>query len=213
MATGGASLDVGDIMQVRVWTQLNDQAAVNTFYYRITALTGLVDEGDFVVGFDSTVNAAYKVIIANSAEYIGVQGRIVNRTGLAIMQSTVANRGIGTGGPVAVARQTCGISSWTTAFAGPGHRGRTYWPFPAASEDIDPGTPNTAYVTALDDLCGDIKGLTHQDVGANSVDCALVLRIAADPGYNYILNFQSHKKWATQRRRGSYGRPNVAPIG
>lgn len=208
----GRILAPGDILQVRAWCVQGEQASVNTFHYTVGAVTSSPDEGDMANGFDSIVEGHYKTIISNSSIYRGVQARVRNRTPLTIAQFTIDSAGAGAGGAVGMARQVCGISSWYTAYAGASYRGRTYWPFPAVSEDVDPGIPITAYVTALEDFCGDLIAFNHLTGIAGECDLTLGLRTNKIPQLYPIRSFLSHQKWATQRRRGSYGRGNSSPI-
>lgn len=210
---GGPLLHAGDTVQFRVWTTCNDQAAVTTHHFRVGTITGLVDLADASLSFDSVMQTAYKSIISSQARYNGVQARLLNQIPPFVSQDTITNAGPGLAGPVCMSRQTCGITSYYTLFAGPGNRGRTYWPFPPASGDETFGEPNDAYIEGVETLVGLMMisfVITGSGGSAPAVFCLHVKRTPASP--IPITFAETRRKWATQKRRGSYGRQNTSPI-
>jgi len=209
----GPTLLVNNLVQIRVWSTLAEQAAVSTFHFKVGVPTGIVDLGDAALSFDSLFNAKFKNSMSSQATYNGVQAYLLNTLPLPRPQVATGNAGPCAAGPVAQSRQTAGITTWLTAFAGPGNRGRTYWPFPPSSGDETIGEPNDAYLAVINDLCGDLQG-TYLVTGAGgSAPMFHVLRVKRSPTAPIAIDdFETHRKWATQKRRGSYGRSNVSPI-
>jgi len=208
-----AQLIAGDILQMRVWCSDTEQASVNTVYYKVLSITGDIDDLDAAVQFDTLIASSMKDFLNNNATYDGVQCRIWNRVPLPIAQSSTGGAGVGVGGAVALPRQTCGLISWKTEKAGPGYRGRWYMPFPAVSADVTDGKPSTGYVGSLVDFANLLITYTAIDAGGGSVAAVdMVLNSIVHAAQNKITNARGNDRWATQRRRGSYGRSNLSPI-
>jgi len=209
---------VGDIITLRAWCISASQASVNTFHYRCTSIGGAGGSThDAALAFDAAIEAQLKAIISTQAEYRGVQC-YVNHLPLPLPQSTVANAGVGSGGATQMATQVCAMTSWLTDFAGPGLRGRTYWPFISTSEDANPGQPSPGLVTAVTTLSNQIIAFTTFGVGGDTSSVSLWLKQGVNkhgvlqPG-QLITDFTVPVKFGTQRKRGEgYGRPNSSPI-
>jgi hypothetical protein len=124
--------------------------------------------------------------------------------------------GAGTGGTDALPRQVAGLTAWKTALAGRAFRGRTFWPFPSAAFDTGDGVPTAAAVTAYTNLA--VEALNFVTVGdvTNRSIIALVIRNKPVRGVPWtstpVTVGTTFNKWATQRRRGTFGRANVSPI-
>jgi len=211
----GRQIHTGYVVQTRVWCVAGEQASVNTFYHQCTAEVGLgVDESAFAVAIDSDIAADFKALIGAPAEYRGVQCRVINETPLHVEQDITFSAGIGTGGTTLMDRQAAGLITWRTDFAGPHQRGRSYLPFPTNVFNANDGTPNLTYQDLLTTLATDLLGFTSVVVGANSIEVHMVLaHLRPLPlAFQFIKNFDVRAKWATQKRRGSYGRANFSPI-
>lgn len=209
----GATVPTGANFQIRVWSVLAEQAAVTTHNFKLGVVTGLLDLQDVARSADAIIHTAYKGIMTSQATYRGIQAYLLNVLPLPVPQVETANAGAATGGAVAQSRQTCGITSWKTQFAGPGNRGRTYWPFPPTSGDESIGEPNEAYIDAVQTL----NALLFASMVITGIDGSatafLVLRVRRTPSAPIAIeSFQTQQKWATQKRRGSYGRVNASPI-
>lgn len=214
----GPALLTGDVVTFRVWSVVAEQAAVNTFHYLIGAITGVgADLGDAASAFDSLIATDFKMLLQNNAQYRGVQA-YVNHLPLPLAQVSTAGAGAGTGGTVGQARQTCGISKWLTDFAGPAYRGRTYWPFPPTADDSGIGVPSAPYIVDLQTIT--VLMFTFFSIPgtvSGAAACRMVLKHGINksgviPPPTLITTLSVDPVWATQKRRGSFGRANVSPI-
>lgn len=209
---------VGNIVKFRVWVIASNQASVNTFHFKCSSIAGTGGTLlEAATAFDALIEADYKTAISTQAEYRGVQA-YVNQLPQPLPQSVIANAGIGTGGTTENATQVCGITSWFSDFTGQAFRGRTYWPFPAASADANPGQPSSGYLNNIDALSTLIEAFSSFGSGGNTSHVGIWLNQGKDkagilrPGVPITAHFVP-TKWATQRRRGiGYGRPNTSPI-
>lgn len=209
----GPTLAAGNVLRMRAWFTIAEQAAVATWCYKVGTITGSLVLSDVAISFDSIMHVKLKAMVTSQARYNGIQCYLLNTLPLPRPQDVTANAGACTAGPIALPRQSTGITSWFTDFAGPGNRGRTYWPFPPASGDETIGEPNAAYIAAVDDVCGDLKNnivFTGSGGSANGILSLFVKRTPTAP--IPIREFLTHPKYATQKRRGSYGRTNASPI-
>jgi len=211
-------INSGDIYFVKVYCSAGDQLAVNTLHYSMTDKVGTVTDVDFLnhwVGM-AAWPIAWKALLSDDATFRGTQvGRIFPKPPTR-PNHTITGAGVGTVVGEILPRQVSGIISHQTDFAGPRYRGRVYVPFPSeASSEAVLGTPVAAYVTALDTL-GAILQATQAITpgGANSINAHPVIlhRDAEPPEVSFIVESFGREKWATQRRRGSYGSPNEIPF-
>jgi hypothetical protein len=209
------NLQSGDVVQFRVWSSDSEQAAVNTFHYLcIAPPVGTVTDFDAAVEFDTVIAANLKAMLYNGAVYNGVECRVVNRLPLSIFQVGNAGTGAGTAGAVGMARQDAGLTGWTTALAGPGNRGRTFWPFPSVTDNQGLGVPTAGYQGKQNTIVGTLIGLNllHNVAVTATIAVAMVVRRKGAFPPVTITSATDRGRWATQRRRGSYGRVNVSPI-
>lgn len=214
----GPALLVNDVITFRVWSAVAEQAAVNTFHYQVVGVTGAgADLSDAAGAFDSLIASSYKLLLQNNAQYRGVQA-YVNHLPLPQAQISIVNAGAGTGGTVGQSRQTCGLSKWLTDFAGPAYRGRTYWPFPPTADDSGIGVPSAPYVVDLQTITVLMfLFFTIPGTVSGSVSIRMVLKhgenkAGVTPAPTPITSLFVDPAWATQKRRGSFGRANSSPI-
>jgi len=203
----------GQILEFRVWTNEAEQAAVNTYHYKVVTVTGTVTDVDAAIDFDAVMAPLYKPLMQNLSNYRGTQARIISLVPLPIAVTTSLNAGVGTAGATGLPRQCAGLISWQTALAGPGHRGRTYLPFPSSFSDTGDGQPGLTYQNDLENLANALEGFGPiTSGGGGSADVQLVLKVKAPVSPIPITDHVIRDHWATQRRRGSFGRANVSPV-
>jgi hypothetical protein len=170
---------------------------------------------DFAVERDNTLSPLYKAIINNNAQYRGSSvARVNGSVPFELDVSSVANVGVGTGGAVAMAKQTAGLVKILTAFRGKRNRGRQYLPFPSTTHDAGNGTPSAAYLVSVANLQAALTALVNiVTFGGRTAQLIPVIWAPRAPGtVQPITSSFASGRWATQRRRGDFGRVNVSPI-
>lgn len=203
---------VGDLYQVRIITQLGDQAGLNILHYRVTAQTGpdptLLSIAN---NLDGQFRASYVANLSATAQFRGVGVRKFRP--VPISPETVSNVGPVNGGVAgdALPRQVSGIITLKTAFAGRAFRGRVYVPFPAESDNTSSFVPTNTYVLNLTLIGNAIRSPGPIVSGPDSLTLALTIFHRRQGTNDLVTSIQSRTMWATQRRRGSYGRPNLIP--
>lgn len=208
--------NVGDRLQLRVWTQDTDQAAVNTFYFNVFSVTNTPSDQDVADYFAAQLAAPYAAILANTAFFQGVQVRIDNRLPLPVQADATPTFPVaGTAGAIPMSRQSCGLATWRTDTAGPRGRGRTYWPFPATADTQATDQPTGGYITRVGDITAvfaGIAGFVVITAGANTISLQHQLYSRKYHLMEPLVGGSIATKWATLRKRGSYGRQNSSPI-
>jgi hypothetical protein len=215
------ALAVGDYVRVRLWSSDGSQAAVNTTDWIVVGDDGssLTDQNvaDF---FDTTVSPNYYPLLNNTATYRGVQAI---RWSVPSSIAAVANLNthVGTAGATACPTQVCGLVQWHAASAGRKYRGRNYIPFPATASVATDGSPSTAYITLLQTFAAwmgiDNYPPTTGPSGFGQIRQVIVHGGKAPPVAGAelpspVLQATVSARWATQRKRGMFGRLNVSPV-
>jgi len=205
-----------NIIEARFFCQDVEQASVNVLHYRIDNVAGGdVFASDVALALGTGLAVPYKNIIAVQATYRGVECRVVNvpkPLPAAYGSAFGAGPGLGTGG--VLPRQTSGIITLRTELGGPFGRGRIYLPFPPVVANDPAGVPTVGHqnlMTAWGQAA--IKVYTVNNVGNTGACTATPVLYHRDlKTYSQITNIVVRPVWATQKRRGSYGRGNLSPI-
>lgn len=207
-------IDVNDIVEVTHYCTEGDQAGLNVLHYKCTATVGgPFTEQDVVAAFKTNVSAKYIGLINNQAKFNGTTLRkwLSPNWGAYYYSGVLLT---GTAGVDALPRQSAGIVSWRTPNAGRRGRGRTYIPFPAEADNDTDAIPSTGYITNVVALANRLINTGAMVItGANVATFALLV-YSRDLGvFEQVDHYVTPRKWATQRRRGSFGRPNQIPDG
>jgi hypothetical protein len=216
------ALAPNDLVKVSAWVTNSEQAAVIRWWFKIQSVgsPAATDLG-MAINIDAgLISNSFLVTMPSQCQYNGVQAQIYRglppTQEIFIAAGYTGSAGPGTGGTVAQPRQVAGITRWGTPFAGRQFRGRTYWPFPATTSDTGDGIPTPLYVSQITAISNFL--LAYANVtGAGTATCDLVLvhrmpKSGIIPNPTVMSAATVENKWATQRRRGSFGRPNVSPI-
>lgn len=207
------ALAVNDIVKIQLWSHDAEQAAVNTFHYKVTAVGGTIATlEDMIANIDAAVATLYKGILNQQATYDGILGQIVFPPPLMVHAVDVSSAGAGAGGAQGAARQVAGLIRWGTPLAGPGGRGRNYLPFTAADDSDGIGKPSAAYQASAASFAVAISSFTAVSAGGRTATVAFGLKKRNAGIINLVTSGNVEPKWATQKRRGSFGRPNSSPF-
>lgn len=215
MAVGGLGqsivVNVGDIIEVRTFCRATDQVGINVFHYRCSGVNGQVTLGMVAANLGASLPSRYKALMSNNAVYDGLDVvRIVPGPRTQNAWSTDgAGAGIVTGD--VLPRQVAGVITKLTAFKGRRYRGRFYLAFPCEADSDMTGIPNANYMAALGLLATQFEQLLAPVSGANNAVFIPIVYHRFPGDFTDIVRCRANQKWGTQRKRGSYGRPNQAP--
>lgn len=202
--------------KVRLAIVCDDQSAqigINVSFWNVDSISaGAPTDQQLVDSFSTGFSAFYKPCLAPACRYYGA---MLNRVSPGATTSTVFSgngRGVGTATGDNLPRQTSGIITLKTAFAGRRYRGRVYIPFPAEADNDAVGNPTAGYVTRLGLLAAQYAGPLVHSIGGGTVVTSLLVRSRKFGLWTPVIATIARVVWATQRRRGSYGRTNQLPF-
>lgn len=203
---------VGDVVEVCVYCKLEEQIAINVLHYNIDAVGGVAVEYDEVAGrIYAAIENPYRDWLTESAQFAGVGIRR-----LAPLPKTIQYTRIdpvdGNLTAFTLPAQVSGLISVRTPKPGPGGRGRIYIPFGSINwaDVVGNMTPDAeAQLQSIADALGPTT--TWQEATAAWTIVA-TLQVSGVPSAPECDNIFATGKWATQRRRGNYGKPNALPI-
>lgn len=209
---------LNDVLQVEAWIfdSAMQQAAVIRRYWKVTAKAGSGDLsfGTIATAVDAVWAPNWIAIIYNGARYQGTRcRRLFPVSDDAWMQET-GGAGDGTGGAVALPTQASGIIHLGSLSVGKHGQGRVYVPFPAQAANETVGQPTDDYVSSLTAIGTGAIGLTINVTGGGTATCTITPQLwnkAANTGKDITEAF-GKKAWATQKRRGAFGRFNRPPF-
>jgi len=209
----------GDLLQVTLYCSEGNQAALNVIHYEVT---GVPTVGDLTYTAALTaldglnIGLAMRACMASSAEYRGLTLQRLTPAAT-ITFASVTDRGIGGIASQCLPRQTCGFIQKRPVMAGRRKGGRFYVPFPVEADNEAGGIPAAGYQALLVLLAAKLDTVITWGTGGQ-----MTPRIyrRADPTHvppiaALAMEISEHRpiqKWATQRRRGSFGATNPLPL-
>lgn len=200
-----------DVYLARMICACGDQVSVNVRHYFVTQTQGNGGTDEEIAAALSAIMApAYPPLMSSAAQYMGLEVQKIHPLPPSNPVPSVVGAGPGIDATEPLPRQSSGLITLTTAFAGRAYRGRLYVPFPSEGFNEAPiGRPTVDYsiklVTLAERLILPIS--TAGPVDNNTL--VPVLWHRSDRSVTFITNYIARSVWATQRRRGSYGRPNT----
>lgn len=211
-----AFIQAGDIMELRTycWYPPRFQLGINVLHYLVLSTTDV--EGSVInltpaaEGIAAAADGPYIAALPETAAFLGCELQRISPT------TSVTGEGGGSEawGLVvsdALPTQVSGLVQLRTNLPGRSGRGRFYPPFPPVSEN-EPGAFPSAVFTAVLQNIGDFFGaLSSFGDGTKTATIVLGVWSPTNDTFEAIEDVVAQDAWATQRRRGQYGRPNDMP--
>jgi hypothetical protein len=204
---------IGDVYESRVVCSTSSQISVNVYHHQV------VDESPapasllaIATAFDSRVAVLYKSMMTDQATYRGVGTRRVRPFPPSTEVAFTGSQGTGGNLQDPLPKQVSGLITFRTAFGGRAFRGRKYIPFPAESSSGPAAQPLPLYVSGLQAIGDACLPLMLVQDGANFTNLQFVVFHRSGGTGTPIILAVGRPQWATQRRRGDFGRPNDAPF-
>jgi hypothetical protein len=208
------------LYRVRYFCYQAGQVGINVLHYLAANIIGAgLNEGQAVDILSGDAGVGLIPMLNNLAQFIGADMQDI--TGLPpyeVQAGSVVGQGFGTAGPVPLPTQTCGLLTGQTAITGRAYRGRAYLPFPATASMTAAGTatPTAGYLVNMIVMGTLYYTPVTPTVGVTAVQLVPVLvhrknKAGLTPAPTTIIGYRINTAWATQRRRGNYGRPNPLP--
>lgn len=216
MARGGNTTEpvnaIGQIWQAKLYHHLTDQLGLNVIHYRVSAVAGTGSDADkLLIAVSQAFHVRIKDLMVVTATFDGLRLQRIRPVVAAADCFSTDDAGPGTVNGDALPRQSSGLISKRTAISGRHGRGRYYVPFPSEDDNDSSPVPVPAYVVRLALLATVIATPLTIGAGANTATLTpVVYDRATGIGVN-IVSCTAANRWATQRRRGSFGAVN--PVG
>jgi len=208
------SFPIGSVLKADTVCTVPGQISVMTHKWQMTSIVGgtTFNSSDFLTQYDADLAALMLPLLSAGASYYGTQISLMNPIGAGPRpDNTAINTAVGTGGAGLMPTQTCGLISWYTSTMGKVGQGRTYVPFPSPTQNQADGTPVAGYMSLLAALASYLRSTTTVAPGAVTAEFEKVLYSGGIAEPLFVDYATPRDAWATQRRRGSYGRVNKLP--
>lgn len=204
---------VNEIWEVRVVCYSASQIGVNTVHYRITQATNPIGDNIAAAQISLALAPLYKAYLPQTANYLGVSVQRAYPLPRTRAYATKADQGPGTQLLDMMPKQVSGlIKCWADA-GGPAYRGRIYLPFPCEADNDANGQPTNSWNTLATPIKNYLYSVITVTSGGNTNDWTPVIYHRAGPSNSpTIVQAQVVLKWATQKRRGDFGRINALPF-
>lgn len=206
---------VGEIRRLTLYSKQEPQIAVNVLHYRITAETGGgTSLGDQAKAFGNAFGLKMRDVMCANAQFSGVGISHIHPGDPSEPAYDTSNAGNGAVAGEPLPYQNTGIITKKTGHGGRAFRGRFYTPFPGEASNTTDGTPTVAFLTALDVLAAQITAtVIATSLSGGSTTLQPILKNKEFPAtIRPLTGYVVRDKWAVQRRRGSYGQPNLLPF-
>lgn len=213
----GTLLSPNLLLQMRAWCKVGNQVSVTTFHHLVQSIdSGAPDDEDFLLHWEAIYGGIFKGLIANGVNYVGSTAQIITPP-IGLLRKNNITAGPGTGGTNTNATQVSGLIQWGTNLGGRKFRGRVFMPFPSEEENGVDGKPVAGYLIGLDGLGDEYVHHTNWIMTLGHATIVPVIRHRKDKtgvtsAPTQITTYTSVPNWATQKKRGAFGRPNISPF-
>jgi len=207
---------VGDILQMRVFSQASTQLGINVLHLSIKAqVAPFTSDQTLVDHLSEGFSSSWRQVQGPNSIYYGMALSL--RVGVEWLQiaTSIAGQGAGLLAGDVMSRQTSGVLTITAGLPGRRYRGRVFLPFPSEGGNSPDGHPNAAYVGAMSALGGAFASnmvLMEDPPGLGQTTIRMGIYHRNDGTISDVTGFNPRNKWATQKRRGDYGKPNTPPF-
>lgn len=207
----GQALAIDDIVEVKLYTVFDEQIAINVLHYLVSITAGVPTVEQAAASVIPFLGSNLLPLISIQSVFKGGSVQRIKALPPSLPAWSVLGAGDGTATGDSLPRQTAGIITKRTAIPGRANRGRVYVPFPVEDQSGSGPLPTTTYVSLLDTWAADLLTIVAFGSGANQGNLYPSLYHRGSVSSTVLTSMLSRRKWATQRRRGSYGRPNTLP--
>lgn len=204
---------IGEVFQVRMvaFASALFQLGLNITHYITTAVAGSgATDTAIATAMDASWHVAYKAWMNNSVTYRGTGAKCIFPV-QRLEAASIGFAGVGGGAVALLPSQLSGIIHFQTATAGRKGRGRVYPPFPDSGSNSTSGEMSNAGFALLQAIAAAIPQSIVVGVLPNQTTLQLAVWSKTAHTTIPITAKAAVPKWATQRRRGDFGRQNVLP--
>jgi len=208
-------IPIGGIVRAVTYCTKPGQVSTNTHKWQLVSLSSgsSFSSNQFTINYDLNMSGVYKAVLSNEAKYYGTQVYLMNPIGLPPRPDSInGNTDFGTAGAGLLPTQSSGLITLRSSTLGKIGAGRTYIPFPTPVDNETNGSPTVDYVSRLLDIGDFLKtNFLVVDGGVTATFRPCLYRGGTDTP-RFIEERVARDAWATQRRRGDFGRLNANPF-
>lgn len=207
-------IQMGDEIEVRLFTRDAEQLGINVLHYRCFGVTGAgASVQDAAIDLEAIFAPLYKPLLPSNVQWYGLGARKIYPAPKSLEYHSFALQGNGTSGSAnGLPRQSAALIGKHTDTPGPGGRGRFYTAFPDSSQSSGQGLVSGAAITLLTAL--------GTAIIANQLATGAGISSSLEPGlwktatstHTHLTGFSVTGFFATMKKRGSYGRANSLPF-
>jgi hypothetical protein len=208
----GGQLIINDKLRFTVYNWLDDQYGLMTVAGVVSSLTGLVYAGDVAHAYQSAIDAALQACMPIDAKLLGTRVTFLNRLAPRPLAGVATSTSTGSTANPALPTQVSGIISLRGDIASRHGRGRVYVPFPAVTDHDATLRPTAVYLGHLNALAAGMFSTVTFTSGVNTATVQIGIFDRRAGTLTTISSVHAKQVWATQRRRGDYGRKNPDSI-
>lgn len=205
---------VDDILEIRTYSRHMEQIGINVLHYLVVSeVTGGATQDEIAIAEGTRYATVYRAAMSNTATYYGLTVQKIYPAPIPVASLSRGGTGVGSAGVNILPMQVSGLLTWRTALAGRHGHGRSYIPFPSTAAVDSNGLLQPGYLVELIALANVyVGGDTVVGGTGNSIITPIIwnrkLKVPTK-----VTGFQANGSgMATQRRRGTYGRPNPLPV-
>lgn len=201
-------INPGDVLKLVLRMHFRGQAGLNVFWYRVDDATISTTYYAQLTNWYGVAFPLYRPLLTGGVQIRDATMQIFTggaaRTPTLFMQPDFHD---GAGGDNPIPTQVSGLVTRRINTTNNTNRGRVYVPFPDTSAiDIDE-TPTDGYVALLVAMAAALLPVTAPMTVGGQVWSPVLYQVGTGLATD-LLDVQGQKMWATQRRRGDYGRLN-----
>jgi len=208
------AIATGQLYTLRLYCQLQDQISVNVRHFEIGAnVGGGLTEQECARKFSNKFAVLYRAVMSSQANFLGVQLNrlIANILGPGFTSQFGAGAGRLEAAPLP--RQVCGLIQFQAEVGGRKSRGRMYFPFVceghiSAEGHVEENLRNHLRVVGSTMAQPIILG----DTASVTTTFNPIIYHRATQTFDGIVGYSVGNRWATQKRRGDFGRQNPIPF-
>lgn len=201
---------INDVIKVKLESQMFSQVGLNIRHYRIDGeVTGGATMQEIADAMYTQFATDYASCLVSDAVFanVGVQKVRPLPMGVETLSSQAPTAGTVTGD--VLPWQTSGLITLRTALAGRAFRGRAYIPFAGEARNGADGKPTSLHITNLGSVADDMLEQKIVVGAGGSTTLTPVIFQRGSGTTTALTSAVVRTAWATQRRRGGFGRPNI----
>lgn len=209
-----ANLVAGDVVQCRfIHAGPTGEEAFVIMNYVIGTITGgTIADQDFADQASMFYSSLIVTIMPSTCYYDGVIVSLPARSPQPASVKSNLGNGSGSSGSQVANTQATALISLPSGLSGQKNRGRSYLPFVTATFIGTDGFPTSGFQTLLLTIAAAFAAFQGFTVGGASATFNQVIYHAALKIWTYVYLWVAKRRFATQRRRGNYGKNRTPPI-